>query len=104
MYVHTLLSRLLSNPIRNSRRTPKINAQNLLLNTTSPDQVRNIKIVLSKLIICRCNMFAAKLDAGECIQAVEEEPSLYSARLASKSELMYLVLGFCYLFFLMFFF
>ena len=49
-------------------------------------------------------MFAAKLDAGECIQAVEEEPSLYSARLASKSELMYLVLGFCYLFFLMFFF
>lgn len=76
----------MSNPIRNSRRTPKINAQNLLLNTTIPHQVRNIKVVLSKLIICRRNMFAAKLDAGECIQAVEEEPSLCSARLASKSE------------------
>lgn len=43
-------------------------------------------------------MFAAKFNAGECIQAVEEEPSLYSARLASKSELMYLVLGFVILF------
>lgn len=39
-------------------------------------------------------MFAAKLDAGECIQAVEEQPCLCAARLVSRDILFQLSLTF----------
>lgn len=44
-------------------------------------------------------MFAAKLDACECIQAVEEQPRLCAARLVSRDFLFQLSLAFFFSFF-----
>lgn len=42
-------------------------------------------------------MFTAKLDACECIQAVEEQPCLCAARLVSRDFLFQLSLAFFFL-------
>jgi hypothetical protein len=69
----TLLSRQLSNLLRNNRRTPKIDAQIRI--SASLQYLRDIKRILSKLVIGAGNMSSAELDSGKCIEALENEPS-----------------------------
>ena len=41
---------------------------------------RDVEVVLAELVVGRGNMLSAKFDTCKCIQAIEKQPSLGSAR------------------------